>query len=561
MRNRFLVSIILICLLIAACAVANAQTNVRDYGAKGDGVTDDTAAFTAAMAAVGDKGGTVSVPVGNYLIKTHIRIPDRVTLEGIWKIPTAFTQMQGSTLLAVEGEGSEEGPAFITIGMNATLKGITVYYPNQKFDDIKKYPWCVANSGGDNSSIIDCLLVNPYQGVDFGTNASGRHYIRNLYGQPLRRGIFIDKCLDIGRIENVHFWPFWNWKGPMQKWMYENSESFIFARADWEYVINTFSFGYKVGYKFIASKDGPCNGNFLGIGADATNIAVLVEDTQGAGLLITNGEFVSFFGDNPTEVVVSPTNTGVVQFQNCAYWGPAHQIARIEGKGSVSFNNCNFVNWDKDRTGVPAIETFGGSLIVTGCNFRDKSPQVTLSGKTQSAIVTSNLMGGPLVVKNPAKADLQIGFNSVAKPLARPTEEKGAIVVDDVDSVTWTGLWNRVENATLPGVGYYLGTRWALKGSGEAKAVFKPTVPKSGKYTVYAWFGPDTHSDHATNAPITIKSADGSRTIRVNERNAKSAWVRIGTFRFAKGTSGSITFSNNANGNVLADAVKLVPVK
>ncbi len=34
----------------------------------------------------------------------------------------------------------------------------------------------------------------------------------------------------------------------------ENGEAFIFARSDWQYVLNTFCFGYNVGYKFIGSR-------------------------------------------------------------------------------------------------------------------------------------------------------------------------------------------------------------------------------------------------------------------------------------------------------------------
>ena len=101
------------------------QVNVRDYGAKGDEVTDDTAAFQSAMNAVAKQGGTVAVPVGNYLINTHLVVPQNVTLEGIWKIPTAWTQYKGSTLLAVEGAGSEEGPPFIMLNSNSAIKGIT----------------------------------------------------------------------------------------------------------------------------------------------------------------------------------------------------------------------------------------------------------------------------------------------------------------------------------------------------------------------------------------------------------------------------------------------------
>ena len=552
--------------LVPALALAQppSRVSVRDFGAQGDGTTDDTAAFQAAMAAVAELGGTVFVPVGNYLIATHLRVPPLVTLEGVWEIPTAWTQNRGSTLLAVEGEGSEEGPAFITLGANSTLKGITVFYPRQQADNIKPYPWCVAGAGGDNSSVVDCLLVNPYQGVDFGTRPCGRHYIRGLYGQPLRRGIFVDKCFDIGRIENVHFWPFWSWdeKSGIRDWLWQHGEAFIFGRTDWEYVFNTFTFGYQIGYRFIETKDGPMNGNLLGIGADACDIAVLVEATQAPGLLITNGEFVSFAGKAPTEVVVTATHTGVVQFQNCSYWGPAHQIARIAGTGTVSFNGCNFVEWDREGKGTPAITLFGGNLLVNGCNFMKSSPQLALRGTSQSAVFVGNRLAGPLAIANPVRAQLQVGLNAarVAASPRRPVEQAGAIVLDDGDGrpgVTFTGDWQFAPE----GGNYHRGVHWAQPGQGEAQAVFRPLVPRAGRYAVSVFLGPDPNRDHAGDAPVTVRSAAGVSTRRLDLRPQRGEWVSLGVFRFAAGRAGSITFTNAAHGNVIADAVKLVPAR
>lgn len=533
------------------------RVNVMDCGAKADGVTDDTAAFTAALEAVSKNGGTVFAPTGNYMIKSHLVLPANVTLEGVWTIPTAFSQMKGTTLLAVEGAGSETGPAFITLNINSCLKGITVYYPDQKTDKIVPYPWCIQGAGGDNMSIVDCLIVNPYKGVDFATNASGRHYIRNLYGQPLKIGISVDKCYDVGRIENVHFWPFW--KLEVLDWMAKNSEAFVFARTDWEYVLNTFCFGYGVGMRFTASKDGSMNGNLLGCGVDAAVTSVIVEQCQIPGLLFTNGEFVSFGGDRPCEIVVKDTNTGVVQFNNCAYWGMSDQIARIGGTGTVSFTGCNFVGWDRNQKKTPAIELSGGNLIASSCNFNGASPQLSIIGKAKSAIVMGNRAGGPKSINNAAKADLQIGLNVFEKAPQRPKEEAGAIVLDDTDEgVEFIGKWERAPGAAS---GYFLGTRWAWKGNGEAIAYFTPSVPKTGMYAVYVYFGPDPVGDHASNAPVNVRYDGGMETKRIDLRKMKGQWVKIGTYRFRAGSKGLVMFTNKADGNVMADAIKLVPVK
>ena len=50
------------------------------------------------------------------------------------------------------------------------------------------------------------------------------------------------------------------------------------GRSDWQYMFNTFCFGYNIGYKFVKTKAGLCNGNFLGLGADDCYTAVEVED-------------------------------------------------------------------------------------------------------------------------------------------------------------------------------------------------------------------------------------------------------------------------------------------
>lgn len=58
--------------------IKGASANVLDYGATADGVTDDAAAFTAALAA----SSSVYVPVGSYAINTTVNIPANRVLFG-----------------------------------------------------------------------------------------------------------------------------------------------------------------------------------------------------------------------------------------------------------------------------------------------------------------------------------------------------------------------------------------------------------------------------------------------------------------------------------------------
>ena len=101
--------------------------------------------------------------------------------------------------------------------------------------------------GADNPSIVNCLLVNPFNAVDFASQTSGRHLIRGLYGHPLNIGIQIDQCHNVGRIMDVHFWPFWSFDPAVYRYQANNAFSFVFYRTDWEVVQDIFSWRYHVG--------------------------------------------------------------------------------------------------------------------------------------------------------------------------------------------------------------------------------------------------------------------------------------------------------------------------
>lgn len=395
--------------------------SVLDFGAKGDGHTDDTAAFQKALDAASQAGGgVVYAPRGNYFFAGHLEVPRAVTLKGVWESVPAHNGLRdrggskptddGTTFLVTEGQGGEDGAPFINLHDNSTLKGVVLYYPNQNPDgEPKPYPWAIAMRG-KNPAVLAVELLNPYNGIDASKNE--RHLIRDVQGQPLRRGIFVDDIYDIGRIEDVHFNPWWSQRPELFRWQEAHGEAFIFARSDWQYVYNTFCYGYAIGYKFIKTQRGNCNGNFLGIGADDCNEAVSVESSAPFGLLISNGEFTSFHGPNPTMVVVGTNNTGTVRFVNCAFWGPCDQIAKASGRGIVGFSDCIFDDWDHDQAGLSAIQAESGTILIRGCEFHRNKPQVELDEKVRRAVVSDNIFTGPAQITNQSKHSVVINDNA-----------------------------------------------------------------------------------------------------------------------------------------------------
>jgi hypothetical protein len=378
------------CFCFAAPASA-VELTVTGYGAVADARTDCTAAFQKALDdAHAAGGGKVKVPSGTFMISGHLRVPMNTSLVGEWEAPPAPTRigpgsgaspgvddargalLAGSVLLAVEGAGNEKGAPFLFMERNATLKGLIVYYPNQVASPAPKpYPWTVRGAG-DNISIVDCLFVNPYMAVDFGSEPCGRHYIRNLYAQAIYRGLFVDKCYDVGRLENIHFWPFWTahlapaGSDALGEWMLRNSTAFILSRSDWEYVSNCFCISYYQGFHFKSSApDGPGNYLLSQSGADLCDIAVNVEETQGhSGISFSNAQF---FG----RVLVGEKNQGPVRFSSCGLFGaavpkskPDAEVVLVAGQGRISFDNCHFYAIH-GKTATPAfIRQVGGRLNV-----------------------------------------------------------------------------------------------------------------------------------------------------------------------------------------------------
>src|ERR1051325_6058852 len=106
--------------------------NIRDFGAKGDGVTVDTAALQAAIDACHqDQGGTVLVPAGVFVIGTtelKSNVTLRIAAQGVLLGSDHGTDYFPSEAIPLHGDSTlEDGNTGLLFAVNA--ENITVEGP------------------------------------------------------------------------------------------------------------------------------------------------------------------------------------------------------------------------------------------------------------------------------------------------------------------------------------------------------------------------------------------------------------------------------------------------
>ncbi|HEY3899213.1 MAG TPA: FAD-dependent oxidoreductase [Chthoniobacter sp.] len=143
-------------------------------------------------------------------------------------------------------------------------------------------------------------------------------------------------------------------------------------------------------------------------------------------------------------------------------------------------------------------------------------------------------------------------------PPGIPVASLPGLVLDD-DQAKLTGKW--IKGSGLPD---YVGTGYRYRNAkeeGTARYEFK--IERAGVYEVRMNYG--EHENRASNAPVAVESAEGTKQLTVNER-VKSplpkGFVSLGKFRFEPGKPAAVVIGGGpADGNVHIDAVQLLPVE
>jgi Pectate lyase superfamily protein len=384
--------------------------SVSDFGAQADGIADDTAAIqTALNAAASDGGGMVLLSAGSYKIASRLVVPEFVTLEGVWRGPVQGVPGKGTMLLAGADRGKANGVPFITLKSQANLRGVSIFYPEQpRSGEPVAYPWSISGDG-DGCSIIDVQLINSYQGIDLGSNPSRGHFVRRVQGQPLYRGIYVDRTQGDGSLADITFTPEWRTDDEALRFMQDEGISFIFGQTRSERLTNLTSRGYNIG--LLANDFGS---GVPGILADN----LVIEETPTALRVEQSSEQIGVSVSNSmlsAGVEVEVENRGPIRF-NMTSFAPISDTAyhaALAGAGPILFNGCHFTDWDMDETGRACITSDAESITIIANQFMAEGKrQVHLGKSTRSAIFTSNHFNGGPRITNASDGEIRFQYNA-----------------------------------------------------------------------------------------------------------------------------------------------------
>ena len=164
--------------------------------------------------------------------------------------------------------------------------------------------------------------------------------------------------------------------------------------------------------------------------------------------------------------------------------------------------------------------------------------------------------GGSVLIRNTGTNGFVVA--DAVKFVAVP--EPATLIKDNTDAgVTFTGAWT---TSTTPAG--YDGTNYRSDGNPAVKGTHSVTysagnLGSAGVYEVFAWW--TAGANRASNARYDILTSSGTKTVLANQKTRGGQWVSLGYFDLNKVGAAVTLRNNNANGLVIADAVRFVRVE
>jgi hypothetical protein len=296
-----------IVLFLTACAGSGTTAqavcvgaSVNSFGAKGDGITDDTAPIRSAISAASSAGGgSVVFNVARYYTSGTFVVPQGVVLCGAVEGPfdvagiNPATTTVAPTLLVT----STSGP-FLTLQGGAGVTDLLFHYPNQVSTSASAptvYPYTIVMNA-PSTKIARSTVTNAYNFLDIEV---GANMAQDLFIGAFNIGVYIDHAPNHLNLRNLHNSVFWDvlenvpYPRPIDTWVLNHGIALVVNRMDSLEMHDFFVFSRFTGMLLTDSPDtsqSPLCGYGTGsdIDLDTVQYGIVISAANTPGYKFTN---------------------------------------------------------------------------------------------------------------------------------------------------------------------------------------------------------------------------------------------------------------------------------
>ena len=341
--------------------------NVADYGAVGDGTTDDSAAIQAACNALGSRGGWVRLGPHKHRILSNLNVPPGVRLSGQGSAPgdepyTWDETARGTVLLVASG-------ATVSMDYNTSLTDMRIIRDGWSAPATQAAATSAVAAFAGNAITINGSDVNLENLVIIGftwaiyhngapANAYERPYIRRVWFD-CTNGIRIGNSADLGYISFCRGYPFTTANRGFTSATDRRSGVAFQSDSghDWGTWAHCNSYGYNTGYKVTDSN----NVRLIDCGADSDGT-----DTASNGILPSGTcQDLALLGFRAAaqNVGIHVDSAGSVRILGASAWGCGRHVY-ITGTANVDIDSNHW--WYLSTTAITAVHPVEVASSATG---------------------------------------------------------------------------------------------------------------------------------------------------------------------------------------------------
>lgn len=368
-----------------------------DFGAVGDGITDDTAAiqdFVNALVVAGRKG---YISAGRYRITSRINITGSCDIYGDgWQDlrdytgPTTRDWSQAfprGTIIYQDYTAATDQYGFYVTGNSVTIRDLE-FEQNQGDPDSGSWtpvvgPWAIYsytapyyNQGGSSMMCYNIMLRNCYNGICI--QGSARGILEKIFGQPINVGISVTQNGDVLRVRDIHFgWPFWSSSSQVFDNQLANTIGIQLGRVDNPNLESIFTFHCRIGIQFyvdttpdLGGQTSQCCGSNWGF--DDGIYGVYMQDS--VDIKVTNLYIYCRSGTTPPSCCILAVNTLGSSYEikallsNLDLNGADTNAIFLANAGQCVISGITLRSWNGSNSGFSAIRTSAANIQISDPN-------------------------------------------------------------------------------------------------------------------------------------------------------------------------------------------------